>query len=255
MLAAGLLFLLPGGLLQAQDDGTIEYPENGTAVVATFSATDPDTDSITWSLTGTDEADFTIDPESGELEFNTPPNYESPMGGSQNDSNTYEITVMAADGNDGTATKAVMVKVTDVEERATIELSTRQPVVGRGAIGNLGNDDEVVSGVRWMWEKKDGATWVDAMGTTTSTDAKPYSSTYTPVQNEINAELRVGVEYIDSDDDNQTVAAVTVEQAVAASAGGTNAAPSFTEGATASRTIAENDSRERCGGNGCGRSR
>ena len=67
-----------------------------------------------------------------------------------------------------------------------------------------------------------------------------YSSTYTPVQNEINAELRVGVEYIDRDDDNQTIAAVAFEQPVAASAGGTNASPEFTEGDTATRMIAEN---------------
>ena len=36
VLAVGLLFLLPGGLLQAQDDGTIEYAENGTDPVATY---------------------------------------------------------------------------------------------------------------------------------------------------------------------------------------------------------------------------
>ena len=37
-----LLFLLPGGLLQAQDDGTIEYAENGTDPVATYTGLDPE---------------------------------------------------------------------------------------------------------------------------------------------------------------------------------------------------------------------
>ena len=36
-----------------------------------------------------------------------------------------------------TATEEVMVKVTDVEERATIELSTRQPVVGQALTATL----------------------------------------------------------------------------------------------------------------------
>ena len=42
VLTAGLLFLLPGGLLQAQDDGTIEYAENGTDPVATYTGIDPE---------------------------------------------------------------------------------------------------------------------------------------------------------------------------------------------------------------------
>ena len=250
VLAAGLLFLMPGGLLQAQNDGIIEYPENGTAVVATFSATDPDMDGITWEVGGTDVDDFTMDGETGELKFNTPPNYESATdraGGAGTDAedNTYEITVTATDDGTGTltATKAVMVKVTDVEERATIELSTRQPVVGRPLTATLGNDDEVASGVRWMWEKKDGATWVDVTGTPTSAITPDFTGTYGPVQGEINAEMRVGVEYIDTDNDNQTIAAVAFEQPVAPSASGPNTPPSFTEGAgPVTRMIAENAS-------------
>ena len=44
VLAVGLLFLLfllPGGLLQAQDDGPIMYAENGTGPVATYTASGP----------------------------------------------------------------------------------------------------------------------------------------------------------------------------------------------------------------------
>ena len=49
----GLLFLLPGGLLQAQEASmkTFDYPENGTDAVATFTAVDPEGASpIVWSL-------------------------------------------------------------------------------------------------------------------------------------------------------------------------------------------------------------
>ena len=50
VLAVGLLFLLPGGLLQAQDDGTIEYAENGTDPVATYTGLDPEGRPVYWSL-------------------------------------------------------------------------------------------------------------------------------------------------------------------------------------------------------------
>ena len=139
----------------------------------------------------------------------------------------------------------VMVKVTDVEERATIELSTRQPVVGQPLTATLKNSDEVASSVRWTWEKKDGTTWVDVAGTPTSTSTfedQLYTSTYTPIQSEIDAELRVGVQYIDNDNDNQAIAAVAFEQPVAASVGGTNEPPEFADGESTTRTIAEDAS-------------
>ena len=61
-LAVGLLFLLPGGPLHAQDaDGPIMYAENGMGPVATYTAEDPEGTAITWSLSGTDEGDFDID--------------------------------------------------------------------------------------------------------------------------------------------------------------------------------------------------
>ena len=39
---------------------------------------------------------FTIDPDSGVLTFNTPPNFEAPANADAN--NVYEIDVQAADG-------------------------------------------------------------------------------------------------------------------------------------------------------------
>ena len=54
--ALGLWLLLPGGALRAQD-AAIEYAENGTDPVATYTATDPEGRSVYWSVlpaTGTD---------------------------------------------------------------------------------------------------------------------------------------------------------------------------------------------------------
>ena len=77
-LAVGLLFLLPGGLAWAQDaNGPIEYDENGTGPVATYTATDQEGTAITsWTLAGTDADAFTI--VGGVLRFAKTPDYEMP---------------------------------------------------------------------------------------------------------------------------------------------------------------------------------
>ena len=77
-MAVGLLFLLPGGLAWAQDaNDPIEYDENGTGPVATYTATDPEGTAITsWTLAGTDADAFTI--VGGVLRFAKTPDYEMP---------------------------------------------------------------------------------------------------------------------------------------------------------------------------------
>ena len=50
LLAVSLMFMLPGGLLHAQADEEIQYPENGTGPVATFTAIDPEgANRFSWS--------------------------------------------------------------------------------------------------------------------------------------------------------------------------------------------------------------
>ena len=87
---------------------SVDYPENGTATVATYSATDPDGDSVTWSVAGTDAARFSIS-TLGELTFRSSPDYEAPNDA--NTDNTYEVTVRASDGN--------LVYILDVEVTVT----------------------------------------------------------------------------------------------------------------------------------------
>ena len=146
-LAVGVLFLLPGGLLQAQamDSTTIEYAENGEDPVATFTATDPDDDTpITWSIAeagdtppagftlATDNADaahFDIDADDGVLTFgigadDDPPDFEFPKGAALTDTpsheaqNTYRVVVEATDSTTGgpMGYHKVVVKVTNVNE-------------------------------------------------------------------------------------------------------------------------------------------
>ena len=95
---------------------SIEYAENATATVATYSATDPDGDGVTWSVAGTDSAQFSIS-TLGELTFRSAPDYEAPNDA--NADNVYELTVRASDGN-LVSTLDIEVTVTDVNESGII---------------------------------------------------------------------------------------------------------------------------------------
>ena len=92
---------------------TFTYRENGTATIYTFKATDPERSAIAWSVTGTDDDDFTIS-ETGVLTFTNPPNYESPTDSDRD--NVYEVTVVAKDDASNSGTLDVVVTVTDQNE-------------------------------------------------------------------------------------------------------------------------------------------
>ncbi|MFI4848928.1 MAG: Ig-like domain-containing protein [Gimesia chilikensis] len=91
--------------------------ENTTAVT-TVAASDPDLDSMNYSISGgTDAALFTIDNLTGELAFISPPDYESPIDA--NTDNVYEVTVSASDGYGGSDSQTMLITVTPVNEPPT----------------------------------------------------------------------------------------------------------------------------------------
>ena len=89
------------------------FQENGTGVVATYSATDIQGRPVAWSLEGDDASHFTIGATSGELKFASPPDYDSPSDADRD--NTYELTVKVSAGSDS-ASREVTVKATDIDE-------------------------------------------------------------------------------------------------------------------------------------------
>ena len=97
-------------------DAPPEYAENGMEAVATYTADGPVR--AGWSVSGADMDDFDISNE-GVLSFASAPDFEMPMGGADNDSNTYMVTVEAEAGGEMEMV-AVTVMVTNVDEIGTL---------------------------------------------------------------------------------------------------------------------------------------
>ena len=84
--------------------------ENAAGTVLTASASDPDGNSLTFSLTGGADAALMQVTAGGALSFRAPPDFEAP--GDANRDNVYEVTLSASDGQ-ASATQAVRITVTD----------------------------------------------------------------------------------------------------------------------------------------------
>ncbi|MEO1981222.1 MAG: DUF2341 domain-containing protein, partial [Fuerstiella sp.] len=109
--------------------------ENQTAVLS-VTATDPDlpADTITFSVTGgADQAEFSIDSATGELTFNSAPDFEAPTDVDTN--NVYDVQVTVSDGNGGSDVQLISVTVTNINDAPTITAtSSDQTLVPDGNI-------------------------------------------------------------------------------------------------------------------------
>ena len=134
---------------------SVEYPENGTTAVATYSITDPESNDITWSVAGTDAARFSIN-EDGELSFRSSPDYEAPND--MDKDNLYEVTIRASDGN-LMSTLDVEVTVTDANESGVItgQASMDYPENGIATVATYSITDPDGDGVTWSVAGTDAA--------------------------------------------------------------------------------------------------
>ena len=201
----------------------VDYAENGTASVATYTASDPEGETgITWSLSGVDSGDFSLN--TGVLAFSASPDYEDAK---DNDTgNDYQVTITAADSNNNSSSLDVTVNVTDVDEGGSVTLNADQPQVGIELTATLADEDAGVTGTTWQWASSaDGTSnWGNITGAT--------AASYTPVDADLSQYLRATATYDDTHGTGKSVQAVSVNQV--------DGAPSFVEGETAMRTVSEN---------------
>ncbi|MEL6686379.1 MAG: cadherin domain-containing protein [Pseudomonadota bacterium] len=122
----------------------LSVAENTGGTVYTAVTTDADVGAnnraVTYSLSGTDAGDFTIDSTTGEVSFSGNPDFESPVD--DDGDNVYEITVTATNTGGGgvtlTETQNVTITVTDVDpEGPNAELI--DGVIGYRILGDVNN--------------------------------------------------------------------------------------------------------------------
>ena len=142
---------------------TFSTAENATAV-GTVSAADEDTaDSVTYALSGTDASLFSIS-NAGVITFDAAPDFETPRGGSGNDSNAYTFTVTANGGTGDrrmTATQDLTVNVTDVNERPTAHAGQNQNVNEGDTVtldGRGSSDPDAGTTLTYTWTPPAGIT-------------------------------------------------------------------------------------------------
>ena len=94
---------------------------------------------VTWSKEGVDADQFMLEGTgmSRMLKFSSAPDYETPMGGADNDSNTYMVTVMAEAGGEMEMVEVTVIEVTNVDELGTLGGPTSASVM-EGATDALG---------------------------------------------------------------------------------------------------------------------
>ena len=201
------------------------YKENDIVAVGAYTATNPENGTIVWGKSGDDSDDFDIS-STGELTFDTPPNFENPSDTGAD--NVYHVTVEAFDGTD-TGSLAVTITVTNEDETALLNLPLDQPEVGIELTALLADLDGTVSGETWKWEgSSDGQTnWVTIGGAA--------AASYTPAAADVGKYLRVTATYTDPQGSGKTAEALSSDVVLAAP----NSAPQFSD-ATATRSVDEN---------------
>ena len=200
---------------------TRSIPENtpaNTAIGDPVVATDPDGDSLTYSLGGTDAASFAIDAARGQLRTSAALDYEA--------KSSYAVQVTAADPSAATAVIAVAITVSNVDEDGTVTINSTSPEVRAALAASLADPDHITPPVAWQWAESsdwDGTsgTWADIAGAT--------SASYTPASGNAGNHLRATASYTDGQGPGKSAYAVTSD-AVAPAVPVRMAAPALTAG-------------------------
>ena len=192
------------------DPGVVPYAETSTGPVHTFAAQDPEGEQIEWSLGGVDAGKLSIDPDSGQLTFDSSPDYELPADADRD--NRFDVEVQALDGT-RTARLAVVVRVTPVNEVPEIYGDTA-PQFEENRASSVWSyraaDPEGVTAT-WSLAGRDAADFViDTSGTLRFADAPDYEQ---PADAGRDNDYEVVVRAFDGNDYGTLTVTVTVTDA------------------------------------------
>ena len=205
-----------------------ENTASATNIGAAVAATDPESDTLVYGLTGTDASSFTIDTTSGQLKTSASLDFET--------DSSYSVNVTVHDGKDAIggddttvdATIAVTISVNNKDEAGTVTLPATF-TGGTAATASVTDPDGTVSSESWRWARGTTATG------SFSTISGATSATYEPVAEDVGKYLRATVNYTDPEGSGKTASAVS-----SGTVGGSNAEPTFDDGASTTRSFPEN---------------
>ncbi len=201
-----------------------ENSDSGIDIGSAVSATDADDDTLSYSLSGTDAAAFSIDSTSGQISTSASLDYET--------TDSYAVTVNVSDGQGGISSISVTISVSDVNDAPVFTAgSSTTRTIAENTIANT-NIGTVITAT-----DDDGDTLTYTLG---GIDAASFSIDSTTGQLQTQAAL----DYENKSSYSVIVTAsdgsLTDSIAVTINVTPVNEAPTFTDGAATSRQIAEN---------------
>ena len=203
-----------------------------TDVVARIEVSDPDGDSLIYGIDDPSTHPFQVTDGNIMLKAGETLDYEATA--------SYDLNVRVRDDkdvNDGVDTTwddeiSIPISVTNVDEAGTVTLGSNNPEVNVQLSASLNDPDGSVANLTWQWQKADtvdATTWTNISGAT--------ASSYTPASGDAGKFIRAEASYDDGESTGKE-AVRAADNAVLADTP-TNRSPSFTEGATATRSVRE----------------
>ena len=169
---------------------TLTVKENSTSgTVGATAATDPDGETLTYSVDGTDETDFnqdfslntatatiTIKP-TATIDYETKP--------------SYSVNITARDPSGGAGNVALTIDVTNVNEPGLVTLTPTSPTAARTLTAALTDPDQDISGASWTWA------WAPISAGPFIIISSATNTTYTPLPADIGRYLKATATYAD----------------------------------------------------------
>ena len=180
-----------------------ENTSAGEDIGAPVTATDPEDDTLTYSLDVTSRATFDIVATSGQLRTKAALDFET-------GTNSYTVIVTAADPSGADDTITVTITVDNVDEAGTVTLSSTQPQVAIELTAVLDDPDGVSGSVTWSWAGSSNgiSSWTPISGAT--------SAAYTPVAADVGDYLQATASYTDGEGSGKSAQAVSTNRVQAA---------------------------------------